>query len=303
MENIFHTIIEEICKELGIKYTLLSRDWIYKLEYNNKIRFISGYKFGLNDHALGEIIDDKFALYEILKDEVPIIEHNILYNKDNNSSHAIGYNDYSKVMDYFKLKGEIVLKANAGTCGHSVYHINNIDDIQQTLENLFIKNYSISYCPYYEIKNEYRVIILKGKEKLIYKKERPSVIGNGINTIKELLIEFNPSYFKDREYSEDYDRILQKNEVFNYNWKFNLSGGARAAILEDKKIIKELRKITEKITSKIDVGFASIDIIETKDGFYVMEMNSGVMMKNICNMIDINIVKNIYKEAIIELFK
>lgn len=303
-ENIFHTIIKDICKELNIKYDLISRDWIFKLESNNKTRFISGYKFDLNKHALGEVIDDKFALYEVLKDITPIIEHNILYHKDNNSIHAIGYNDYSKVKDYFlEHDSNIVIKANNGTCGHGVYHITDINDIEPVLEQLFIKEYSVSYCPYYEIKNEYRVILLNNNIKLIYKKIRPVVIGNGKDTIKDLLIEFNPYYFNKKEFDTEYDRVLNKDEVFTYNWKFNLSSGAIAKEVNDSKIEQELYKIVNNITEKIDIGFASIDIIETDNGFYVMELNSGVMMKNICNYIDKNIVKDIYKEAVIELFK
>ena len=36
----YNKIIKEICDELNIKYTFLSKDWITKLEYNNKIKYL-----------------------------------------------------------------------------------------------------------------------------------------------------------------------------------------------------------------------------------------------------------------------
>ena len=55
----------------------------------------------------------------------------------------------------------------------------------------------------------------------------------------------------------------------------------------------------------INDGFCSVDIIKTKDSnFYVMEINSGVMMQNFIkqNENGYMIAKLIYKEAIIEMF-
>ena len=304
-EKIIHKVIREICEELNIDFKLLSRDWIIKLEKNNKIRFVSGYKFDLNTHAIGEIIDDKYGLYEILKDEnIPIIEHNIIYSKDNNSDFAIGYNDYNIVKEYFKThNNSIVIKPNIGTCGKGVYHIENIDDIEPTLELLFNKNYSLSYCPFYDIRKEYRIIVLNNEVKLIYQKERPVIKGNGINTIKELLIDFNKNYFIDKELDEEYDRVLNKNELFEYSWKFNLSKGSVSSIVPDKKLIKKLTDITSRILSKYNMKFVSIDVIDTYNKLLIMEINSGVMMKNIYYQLGEKIVKDIYKEAIIELFK
>ena len=42
-----------------------------------------------------------------------------------------------------------------------------------------------SICPFYDITNEYRAIILNGNIELIYKKELPVVYGNGKESIKD----------------------------------------------------------------------------------------------------------------------
>ena len=270
--NVIHNYLDEICKELNIKYKYLSKDWIIKLEKNNKTRFITGYKFDLNNHALGNIFDDKYAVYEVLKDEnIKVIEHNIFYSKDNEAYYAQGCKDINLIKEYF-------------------YNHNN-------------KVVIISYCPYYEALREYRIIVLNNSIKLIYQKIKPIVKGNGTSTIKELLIEFNPYYFNDIELDSTYDRVLELNELYEYDWKFNLSKGAISEVVDNKDTINDLTNIVNSITNKIDIGFASVDIIELPNKeYYVMEINSGVTMKKVINTVGEDIVKNIYKEAINQLF-
>ena len=68
-------MIKEICAELGISFSLVSKDWIILLQKEEKLRTIVGYKFDLNNHASGLICDDKFVLYEVLKHEqIQVVE-------------------------------------------------------------------------------------------------------------------------------------------------------------------------------------------------------------------------------------
>ncbi len=303
----FNEIIREICKEKNIQYTLLSKDWITMLEKDNKIRFITGYKFGINNHALGEIIDDKYALFCVLKSkQIPVVEHNILYAKTNTKPYAQDSNQYDLVKDYFlKHNKKIVIKSNTGTCGVGVYLIENEDEIENILDELFLKNFSISYCPYYSIKSEYRVILLDNEVKLMYKKIRPIVYGDGVKTIKELLIDFNKNYFQDKLEEEVYSKVLEKNQQFQYNWKFNLSRGATANIVDDKELENRLKTLATKATTTLNIRFCSVDIIETEENeFRILEINSGVMMDNAMGIFKDGkkIAKQIYEEAIDKMF-
>ena len=168
-----------------------------------------------------------------------------------------------------------------------------------------MKHSAIRICPFYDIINEYRAILINGQIKLLYKKIKPRVVGDSKKTIKELLQEFNPEYFKD--YNEDNKNIvLKQGEVFEYDWKFNLSRGSLSSldILESDKI--EIINIINKINEFLDFKFVSVDIIKTVENkFYVMEINSGVMMENFINQHENGekIAKEIYKEAILEMFK
>ena len=72
----YHEIIKEISKELNIKYKILSNNWVISLEKDNKIKYITGYKFDLNNHASALVIDDKYDMYDTLKKaNIPVIEH------------------------------------------------------------------------------------------------------------------------------------------------------------------------------------------------------------------------------------
>ena len=305
--NNFLKIIKEICNELNIKYTFLSKDWVIMLEYNNKIRFLSGYKFDLNKHALGLILDDKYAMYDVLNYKyIPVIKHDIVYKYDNNNLYAKDCKglEYAKKL-FSKYQENIVLKINNGTCGRDIYHVNNLDDLINKYNKLMIKYSSISICPFYDVINEYRAILINGRIKLLYKKIKPRLVGDSKKTIKELLQEFNPEYFKDYN-EENKDIILKAGEVYEYDWKFNLSRGSISSfdILESDK--KEISNIINKINEFFELKFVSVDIIKTSDNrFLVMEINSGVMMENFINQHEDGekIAKEIYKEAILEMFK
>ena len=308
MKNNFKEIIQKICDEDNIRYKFLSKDWIIMLEKDGKTRFISGYKFDLNSHGLGLIADDKYALYEILRDKgIPVIEHRIVYNKTNKLDYAIGCNTNEYVKEYFmKNNNHIVIKPNDGTCGHNVFNVTDINDIDKILDKLFVNNYSISMCPFYNIKHEYRVIMLEGKNKLLYAKYLPIVTGDGNKTIRQLLLEFNYDYFIDKLKDSKYDRILAKEEKFEYTWKFNLSQGSIAKKLNDKLLESKLIKIAKQVCDEINLKFGSIDIVQTTNNdLFVLEVNSGVMLENYIrlNPNEYITAKNIYKNAIENLFK
>ena len=302
----FNKIIKEICLDKGINYSLLSRDWITMLEYKGKTGFISGFQFSLNDHALGNIMDDKYALYEVLrKKNISVAEHHILFKNTNINDYAEGYNNTIKVKDFFHKHKPIVIKANTGSCGTNVFKVNKEEEIEPIVNQLFEHNHSISYCPYYDIKNEYRMIVIDGEVELLYKKVKPVVIGNGKDTIRTLLIDFNNHFFIDKLNDKEYDRVLDKDEVYEYDWRFNLSRGASASLDISNEIKEELLNIKNQICSSLNIGFASIDIIETDNELRVLEINSGVMTENIIEIIDNGkeIVRNIYSKAIDKMFE
>ncbi len=297
-EKQFNKIIKQICQEKNIQYEELSDDWIIKLKKGNKNRFLVGYKFDLNTQATAEICNDKFALFAVLESEgIQAIKHNIIFKNEENKLN-IFFNEYNQ---------DVVLKPNNGTCGNNVLHICDYNRLKDEYNRLINKCYSVDICPFYNIENEYRVIYLPNKQH-IYKKIKPVITGDGIHTVKELLIDFNNEYFskeenlKNESVSADY--IPASGEIIEYEWRFNLSKGAKIDSVDDKE--KEtLMNIVKKIVEVIGVKFVSIDIVKlTNQQYMVMEINSGVMMENLIKLQENGeqIAKDLYGEAIDLMF-
>ena len=293
----FNELIKKIGEELGIKVTLLSDNWLTILEKDNKIHYVQGYKFDLNNHGIGNIMDDKGLFFDLLRyKNIPIIEHNVIFK------------DYSKkeVLNYFnKNNKEIIVKGNIGTCGNEVFKVDNEKDLFKVIDELFLKEFSISLCPYYDIRNEYRVIILNGEVRIIYGKIRPLIVGDGKSTIKELAINFN-DYYQSYDFSNS-EYVPKLGEEILLNYQFNLSKGAKMFLEIEDELKKKLSELALKVTNELDITFASVDIIYTTDNkLLVMEANSGVMMDNFIRFNKdkgYHMAYNLYKDAIKLMFE
>ena len=294
MDN-FNDIIENICHELKIKLSYTSDKWVKVLEKDNKVRYIQGYKFDLNHHGIGSIIDDKGLFYDICKiKDIPIINHYVIFK------------DYDKdqILNYFHQNNDIlIVKGNIGTCGNEVYKVESKDELFNIIDDLLLSQYSISLCPYYEIKNEYRTIYLNKELRIIYGKEKPFVIGDGISNIKELAIKYNDYY---KNHMIDINYIPKNNEKVILNYQFNLSRGAKMFLDIDDELKKRIISLSQDVIKKLDLSFVSVDIVHTVDNkLLIMEANSGIMMDNFIrfNYDKQSDVYNLYCDAIKTMFE
>ena len=310
MKNL-QRIIKQIALENDLSYEVLSCDLVIKLTKGNKIRYINGYKFGLNSHSLGLILDDKYATYELLNSlGISVCKHHILFRPNNYNSYAKNYNSFDYCYDLFlKYNKNVILKVNNGTCGDGVYHITTKKELKKVYNHLLKYNFSISLCPYYDIKNEYRVILLNNEIKIMYGKINPVVIGNGKDKLIDLLKDFNINYFgykTNLKKNINYNKVLKKDEKFIYDFKYNLSKGSIITEDIDKETKSIISKMAKDVSKKINLGFGSIDIIKTNDDkYYVLEINSGVMIENYIKLTSDGFkkTKKVYEEAVLEMFK
>ena len=236
----YKRMLYQACQDEGVKLRFLSRNWVKHLEKNGQVHFITGYKFDLNPHALGEIIDDKYALFSVLKDaEVPIIEHAIVYRPDTNRSFAQGCNTIDYVRNYWLAHGgDIVIKPNNGTGGRRIVRVRAEEELALALMKALGQSYSGSMCPFYKIRHEYRAVTLDNEVRLSYMKTLPDEI----------------------------------------SWKFNLQQGSKSEDIPAEKLPK-VTTLAKQTSEAIGLRFGSVDIIETEAGdFMVMEVNSGVMV-------------------------
>ena len=168
----FERLIYQICQEEGIDVQFLSRNWVLRLQKGDEVHYVVGYKFDLNSQGTGLVADDKFATFEALERAgVPVIQHEILYELSDQTAHALGYNSMPYIISFFqKHNRQIIIKANNGTCGRQVFKVTNLDQLIEVLPRVFKQSYSASMCPFYDIRHEYRMILLDGEEKLSYSK-------------------------------------------------------------------------------------------------------------------------------------
>lgn len=304
----FVTIITEICKEEGISIEGFSYDWIFRLCKNGAYNYILGYQFGLNVSSVHSICCDKSAASEIMSSfKIPNVEH-WFFMSPVNQKYVSDFGNWDVLMKKLKEYGQLVCKANEGSGGNQVYRVGNQYELENAVYKIFLKSRSMAVSPYYEIMNEYRTIVLDGEIKLIYSKQRPCVTGDGIHSIGSLIIEYlskeGSELLNSRIPEVDLAKILEKGERFDLNWKHNLGQGSKAAILENESVRKNIENIVNMVVEKMNIRFASIDIVECYDGYKVLEINSGVMMEHFSQQDEnsYKIAKSIYREAILKMF-
>lgn len=310
-ETLFHFMIKEICLEMDIKVEKLSYDWVLQLSKEGKVRHITRNLFDNNPQATGKIVADKYATYEVLKSQnVPVIKHTMIFNPAIRGEFIPKEGIWNTVVTEFEKSGKLVVKPNDQSEGIGIELCNSLRETEIAIQKLFNQNNTaVSICPYYDIKTEYRTFYLNGEVLLIYGKTKPFVIGDGKSTIQELAktLHFsnNPTVQENLKISNRYD-IPKEGEKVEISWKHNLSGGAIPTILEKGELYQKIEKLAKQAGKAMNMNFTTIDIIHTTDDkLYVMEMNSGVCGSIFAEVVDngYEIIKNIYRKAIEELFK
>ena len=300
-ERRFHVLMREVCAELGVKMEKLSFDWILQLSKDGKVRHITGTRFDLNPEASGDIACDKYATYEVLNSQnVPTIKHVMIFNPATRLSLIEDDGIWITVISEFLKYGCLVVKPNSGCEGNGVFLCHNIKETESAIQKLFETQDSISICPYYDIKTEFRTFYLDGEVMLIYGKTKPSVVGDGKSSIGELVEKLNlpdKSVVKDNLKELDLSYIPKSGEKVDISWKHNLSGGAVPEILQKGELYDKIEQLAISAGKAMNINFATIDIIETTDGnLYVLEINSGIGATIFTELVDggTEIIKEIY---------
>lgn len=305
----FVKIIKEICSEEGISVRSFSYDWIFRLCKNSRFNYIIGYQFGLNVSSVQSICCDKSAASEIMSSfDIPNVEH-YFFMSPANQKYISDIGNWDALTEKLIEYGQLVCKANEGSGGNQVYLVNNQYELENATYKVFQKSRSMAVSPYHNIDNEYRTIVLDGEIKLIYSKQRPCIIGDGIHSIRSLII--NNLLVNDSEISKinipesNWERILDTGEHFYLNWKHNLGQGSKALLLENTDVRMKIEGIVNSVVEKMNIRFASIDIIECNNEYKVLEINSGVMMEHFSQQDELSykIAKSIYKEAVLKMFE
>ena len=298
-------IIEEICREKSIEKIDISYDWISILKKDGIEKKIINYNFDLNSAVSVKLANDKYSTYEILTYYgIPVVEYDILFN-DKKLSNV----DYiNKNFDILRNDDKVVIKVNESSQGKDIYLCDNQDRKFEVVNKLFEEgNNSVCVCPYLDIEYEYRALYLDGEIIYIYKKEKPFVIGDGENKLRDL-INKNLKYFNEPLENLNLDYIPKNNEKVIVGWKHNLSKGAVPIIInENDKYYDRIKEIALKTGKAMDLTYAAIDVIVTKNNeICVMEVNANnVVVTKFCEIVPngYEIQKEIFGKVIDKMFE
>lgn len=167
--------------------------------------------------------------------------------------------------------------------------------MEKSVQEIIAKSSSVCLCPFYNIKYEYRVVVLDGVVKLIYKKAPIELVGDGVRTIQELLIELmqnlSPDHLsrflknlQDSKYTGGkLKKVLEQGERFRTKFQHNLGLGATFTMDIDDETKEKVAIVATNAVKALQATFVTADVaeIETENGreFRIMEVNSGVMFK------------------------
>jgi len=262
-ERLALRLIREASKDLGLEFESKSSGWIMLITdpKTSQTKYIYGYSFGLNPQSVAMICDDKPALSEVLETKkIPHIKHRIFLHPGlSNWSTSSGM--FSDLFSYAEAhQWDLVLKPKDGSGGQHVFRCKNKRELEAAALTILSHGYTLAASPYKKIEAEYRVIILDGKSRLIFRKDRPSLLGDGSKTLRELLLEdFKKDPLSKLDFlirstnnlkEIDLNKVPENGALTPIIWKHNLAGGALASIKIDPLIEEKLNLLAiEAVTA------------------------------------------------------
>jgi glutathione synthase/RimK-type ligase-like ATP-grasp enzyme len=263
--------------------------------------FIFGYQFPVNDAVADCICKDKSATYELLtKSGLNAVEHH--YFTSPKWHHYTGnYDDETRLNGLLITHNKLVLKPNEGTGGRDVFFVNTVKELDVARNNIFKKCEAMAVSPFYNISEEYRCIVYDDKVRIIYRKVRPTVTGDGKSKIIELMKERNIKITCD-DYIIDLNCVPESGVDVILTLKHNLCSGAYANSDIDLAVKNKIEQLAINAVKVIKIRFSSVDIIEVDGELKILEINSGVMAEKYAAQSNEHYIaiKDVYKDVILD---
>lgn len=297
-------IVKEICAECQITVRSFSYDWILQLCRNQRTMFLYGYKFPQNNASVEHICNDKAALSDVLEAcGIPHVPH-FYFMSPTHPGYTGPNGDWERLIALFEQYGPLVCKTNTGSGGRNVVKVETRKALEQAVFELFSISHSLAVSPYIPIAAEYRVIVLEGNAEVIYQKQRPFVTGNGKDPIWKLIRQAPDLDGIETDAGLDWERIPAAGEKADVSWKHNLGQGAVPVVIPEGTLHHTLADLALSCAAALELQFASIDIIQDREGYKILEINSGIMMETFAKSSPQNYqaAKEIYRKAILRYF-
>jgi ribosomal protein S6--L-glutamate ligase len=224
-------------------------------------RFIYDHQFSLNHTAARDISHDKCAAAAVLA----------YYNIPHAAHIYIERSAGCDMEDIYKLltvHGELVFKKNTGTGGRDIFRVRTPAEADEAAGYLLQRFNCMAVSPYYDIRAEYRAVMLDNTVELVYEKVRP--IGEWRHNLQH--------------------------------------GAVPRAVLKDEPEYAAVTELAGQAALALGLRFASLDIIVhgllPDERWLVLEINAGVMMEYFagCSPECYRLAEAIYAKAVRKLF-
>ena len=173
---------------LGIDVRPIGGGWMAELVRGDDRRLLHGYQLELNTASASAVATDKSAACEVLQRAgVPAVPHRVFLHP-RLTGYAPEEGSWRSMLTLFdELGRDAVVKDNVGTAGLGVYRARSERALEACIYRLFQRVHGVAIGPFVAIEREVRVILLDGQPMLAIEKHRPTVEGDGVSTLRELL--------------------------------------------------------------------------------------------------------------------
>jgi len=278
-ERIFVTAIRQYCARHDIEVDVREDGWLIAMRRGARRHFTLGYDIGVNSSIAHRLANDKSATADILAlSGVPCIFHHIFLNPKM-GEHIAASGSWDAMQSLLEQNPQgVVVKPNEGTAGRSVFKVTKRRELELAVGEIFSSYLTLAIAPFVDIEEEVRVILLDQTPMVVYRKERPSVVGDGRHTLRELSLGFVPGRLNNLDRSEP-EAIVPEGERRALNWRHNLDTGAQPFLMEQGEGSTACVKIAAAAVRAIGIDFAAVDVVRSDGAWKVLEINSGVRME------------------------
>ncbi|WGD53062.1 RimK-like protein [Bradyrhizobium sp. CB1650] len=301
-ERIFVRAVRRYCARHDIAVDVRPGGWLIAMRRGERRHFAFGYDIGLNSAIAHRLANDKSATAEVLAlGGVPCIAHHLFLNPSL-GEHVVGAAWHEAMLALLAQNPQgVVVKPNEGTSGRAVFKVTGRDELDRAVGEVFSFSLGLVISPYVEIEEEIRVVLLDRTPLIVYRKERPSLVGDGVHSLRELANAAGQAKHLGELDAGALDAVVPKGERRNLTWRHNLDAGARPVLVDDDEVRSACVKLAIDAASAIGIAFASIDVVRADGAWQVLEINSGVMMEALAKLYP-ELVQATYDAALDRVF-
>jgi glutathione synthase/RimK-type ligase-like ATP-grasp enzyme len=283
-QRILVDVVTRYCAERCIDLDVRADGWLLVMGRLPRRHLILGYDFGLNSAVAHRVASDKAATSEVLAlSGVACVPHTCFTAPILSGA---AEPPWAAMLEMLQIRPDgLVVKPNEGTSGRSVTHVTNRPALEDAVAAVFATNANVALSPFLMIDDEIRVVLLDGAPLIVYRKQRPTVTGDGKRSLRELITSAAAPKQQAMLLTEfgmsDLEAIVPQGQQRLLSWRHNLEFGARPELLDSGDGKDACIGLAVAAAEAVGIRFASVDVVHADGHWQVLEINSGVMMESL----------------------